>query len=560
MTGRRSLLLAATLLSCGGVGAAENGAVSPAPGTETVDKIFASRNKPDVPGCALGVVKDGRTLYSAGYGMANIEHGIRNGPNTVFHIASVSKQFTAFAIQLLAQDGKLSLDDDVRKYLPELHDFGTTITIRNLIHHTSGLRDQWALLALAGWRLEDVITEADILNLVWRQKELNFPPGQEELYSNTGYTLLGVIVKRVSGKSLREFAAERIFQPLRMQNTRFQDDYGFVVRNRASSYGRQPDGSYRYIALSYSNVGATSLFTTIEDLARWDQNFYDASVGGQALLANMHVKGKLTSGKEINYASALVIGEYRGLRTVEHGGGDAAFRTILLRFPEQRFSVITLCNAGDANPTMLARAVADVYLAKELAPKVDPTQAPKPVEVKVDAKILQTYVGAYELMPGFVLTITLEDGQLKSQATGRGGSRSSHPRRRISSPGLSTRKSRSSGRLQALPLPWSCSRTGAPRARLESLLSNPVRSSSTRTPATTTVPSSMWCMRRRCAKASFSCAIHAANRRRRPPPRTLSPPPTHSAPYAFSAKVLSHAAGSRSRMDACGTCASTGWN
>ena len=420
MPGRRNLLLA-VLLSCGpAVAAAQNGVVPPPTSTEAVDKIFAGWNKPDVPGCALGVVKDGRTLYSAGYGMANIEHGVRNGANTVFHIASVSKQFTAFSIQLLAQDGKLSLDDDIRKYLPELHDFGTTITIRNLIHHTSGLRDQWNLLALAGWRLEDVITEADILNLLWRQRELNFPPGQEELYSNTGYTLLGVIVKRVSGKSLREFAAERIFQPLKMQNTRFQDDYGFVVKNRASSYGRQPDGSYKYIALSFSNVGATSLFTTIEDLARWDQNFYDASVGGQALLANMHVKGKLTSGKEINYASALVIGEYRGLKTVEHGGGDAAFRTVLLRFPEQHFSVITLCNAGDANPSVLARSVADIYLAKELAPKIDPAQVPKPAEVKVNAKLLEAYVGAYELVPGFVLTITLEDGQLKSQATGQG--------------------------------------------------------------------------------------------------------------------------------------------
>jgi CubicO group peptidase (beta-lactamase class C family) len=393
-----------------------------APIQASIDNLFARWNKPNAPGCAFGVLKDGAWLHRGGYGLANIEHDARNSPTTVFHIASVSKQFTAFAIHLLAQEGKLSLDDDIRKYLPEMHDFGKTITIRHLIHHTSGLRDQWNLLTLAGWRMDDVITEEDILRLLQRQRALNFSPGDEELYSNTGYTLLAVIVKRVSGESFRQFTTRRIFEPLGMANTRFQDEYGFVIKHRASSYAPQPDGTYKYHALSYSNVGATSLHTTVEDLARWDANFYDMRVGDAALFANLHIKGKLNSGAEISYASALVHGEYRGLRTVEHGGGDAGFRTDLLRFPEQHWSAIVLCNAADANPGQLARSLADLYLAERMKPL--PTAAKKSEskskrEIKVSADTLAMYTGIYELMPGFTLTIAVDGGKPYVRGTGQ---------------------------------------------------------------------------------------------------------------------------------------------
>jgi CubicO group peptidase (beta-lactamase class C family) len=279
---------------------------------EQVDQLFTKWDKVETPGAAIAIIKDGKIIYSRGYGMANLEYDIPNTPATVFHIASVSKQFTAFAIYLLERENKLSLDDDVRRYLPELHDFGKAITIRQLLHHTSGLRDQWNLLALAGWRLEDVITQQDVLGLIWRQKELNFAPGEQMLYSNTGYTLLGLIVERVSGTSLSKFTQERIFQPLGMTHTHFQDDYGSLVKNRAYSYYTQ-EGGYKYIALSYSTVGPTSLFTTVEDLARWDQNFYDGRVGGEMVLDKMQAKGQLNNGRDINYASGLVIDEYRGL-------------------------------------------------------------------------------------------------------------------------------------------------------------------------------------------------------------------------------------------------------
>jgi len=385
-----------------------------------VDKVFAAWNKSTVPGCAVGALRDGQWLYSHGYGMADLEHGVPITPKTVFHIASVSKQFTAFAIYLLAQEGKLALDDDIRKYLPELHDFGKTITIRHLIHHTSGLRDQWVLLAMAGWRLEDVITESDILRLVWRQKELNFAPGDKELYSNTGYTLLGLIVKRVSGQSLREFAQKRIFKPLGMEHTHFHDEYGELVNARAYSYERQGEAAYRYIALSYSNVGATSLFTTVEDLALWDENFYTGRIGGKDLLAQMQIKGKLNDGREIGYASALVIGSYKGLKTVEHGGGDAGFRTDLLRFPDQHFSVITLCNAAESNPGGLARQVADIFLAANIVEiPSKPVVVPHPAEITIDPQKFDAYAGHYELEGGPSVSFWREGSQFFGKAMGQ---------------------------------------------------------------------------------------------------------------------------------------------
>ena len=306
----RTLVAARSLIALVAVASVATAQTTP---DRAADAIFAQWAKPGSAGCALGVLKDGKPLYVQGYGRADIEHAVPITASTVFHIASLSKQFTAFAIYLLEQEGRLSLDDDIRKYLPELHDFNTPITIRDLLHHTSGLRDQWNLLAMAGWRLEDVITQEDVVNLIWRQRELNFHPKDEFLYSNTGYTLLGLIVQRVSGKSLREFTDERIFAPLGMRSTHFHEHYGDLVDNRAYSYDRQPDARYVYVALSYSTVGPSSLFTTIDDLARWDENFYTGAVGGRDLLQKMQIKGHLNNGKEIEYASGLVVNEYRGL-------------------------------------------------------------------------------------------------------------------------------------------------------------------------------------------------------------------------------------------------------
>jgi CubicO group peptidase (beta-lactamase class C family) len=389
--------------------------------SKQVDILFAKWARRDTPGGALVVLKDGKIIYERGYGMANLEYGFPNTPTTIFHVASISKQFTAFSIHLLAQESKLSLDDDVRKYLPELHEFGKTITIRHLLHHTSGLRDQWGLVKLAGCRWEDVITEQDILDLVWRQSELNYTPGDEFLYCNTGYALLGEIVKRVSGRSLREFTQDRIFDPLGMNHTHFHDDYQELVANRAYSCHPYEKGGYQHSVLNYSNVGATGLFTTAEDLARWDDTFYNGSVGGPAVLAEMVKPGRLDSGKELDYASGLEIGTYRGLKTVEHSGEDAGFRADLLRFPEQRFSVIVLGNSSDMDESGIAHRVADVYLASSLTPVPAGARVRavvKPTEVWIDPRLLDAYVGDYQARPGFFFTITKENDRLAFQSTG----------------------------------------------------------------------------------------------------------------------------------------------
>jgi Beta-lactamase len=276
---------------------------------------------------------------------------------------------------MLAQQGKLSLDDDVRKYVSEVPDFGERITIRHLIHHASGLRDQWSLLEMAGWREDDVITEGDILDLISRQKALNFKPGDEHLYSNTGYTLLAVIVKRISGQSLRDFADANIFKPLGMTRTHFHDDHSMIVKDRTSAYQPRAGGELKVSIPVFDTYGATSLFTTVEDMAKWDQNFVDKKVGGEAVIGQMLTPGVLNSGKKLPYAFGLSIGEYKGLKTVGHGGSDAGYRADFVRFPDQRFSVVCLCNLSTANPSMLTRRVADIYLADQL--KQEPLK-PKP--------------------------------------------------------------------------------------------------------------------------------------------------------------------------------------
>ncbi len=359
-----------------------------------VDKVFERIDKPTSPGCALAVVREGRVVYARGYGMANLDHDIVITPSTVFHVASVSKQFTAAAILLLARDGKLSLDDDVRKYVPELPDFGTPITIRHLMHHTSGLRDQWELLILAGWRYSlDLITDDDVLQVMARQKDLNFRPGAEHVYCNTGYTLLATIVKRVSGQTFREFTAASLFKPLGMTRTFFRDDHAEIIKGQA--YGYVPDrDTFRLSVTNFDTAGATSLHTTVEDLALWDRNFYDGRVGGQDFLAALQKKGTLANGEELPYASGLMLGAYRGLPTVGHGGADAGYRADFLRFPDQRTSVICLCNLSSANPSELTRRVADIYLADKLGPAPTAATDVRPA-VSVTAEELARCAGLY---------------------------------------------------------------------------------------------------------------------------------------------------------------------
>jgi CubicO group peptidase (beta-lactamase class C family) len=360
-----------------------------------LDAVFADYHSTESPGCAVGVYQGDRIVAARAYGMANLDHDVPLTPSSVFHVASVSKQFTAAAILLLAQDGKLSLDDEVRKYVPELPDFGRRLTIRQLAHHTSGLRDQWSLLGLAGWRYSrDLITDDDVLWLLARQKDLNFEPGARHLYSNSGYTLMAQIVSRVSGQSFRAFTTERIFTPLGMHRTHFRDNFAEIVKGQAYGYARE-GGGFRLSVTNFDTAGATSLLTTVEDLAKWHANFDAPSVGGAALLDGLLQRGVLNGGEAIDYALGITHGTYRGLATVGHGGSDAGYRAAFLRFPEQRFGVAALCNVASANPTELTRRVADVYLEASLAPAPAAEAEDDVPEVALAAERLAALAGLY---------------------------------------------------------------------------------------------------------------------------------------------------------------------
>ena len=378
---------------------------TPQPDTKSqVDAVFAEYDRSDSPGCSLGVYRDGRIVYARGYGMANLELGVANSPQTVFDIGSTSKQFTAFSIQLLAREGKLSLDDDIRKWLPEIPDYskvtGKTITIRHLLHHTSGLRDYLVAMELSGMQEEDWTTEQDALDIIARQKGVNFPPGQEYLYSNTGFFLLGVIVKRASGQPLREFAAEHIFVPLGMRHTQFNELHTRIIPNRATGYQKQkpPAAAFGIEMSNWEQIGDGSVLTTVEDLQRWDENFYEPrnGVGDAKLMETMQEVGVLNSGKKITYASALVIGSFRGLPTVSHGGSWAGYRAQLMRFPKQHFSVACLCNLAQANPSRLASKVAEVYLGSQMTKEESKSkEAAGNVKLASPPKSLQALVGMY---------------------------------------------------------------------------------------------------------------------------------------------------------------------
>ncbi len=362
-----------------------------------IDSIFAAYDKRDSPGCAVAVQKNGHSLFAKGYGMASLEHDVPITPATAFYAASVSKQFTAFAVAMLAKQGKLSLDDDVRKWIPEVPDFGKTITIRQLIHHTSGLRDYFVLLRMTGWPADGPITEARFLDLVSRQKSLNFDPGTRHLYSNTGYVLLSILVERVSGQSLRDFADASIFRPLGMTNSHFRDDHTTLVKNRALAYSPQQNG-WRINVPGFDVVGDGGLFTTVEDLAKWAHNFDSRSVGGDDVLAQVLTRGRLTTGDSIRYAFGLSHGVNGGRAVIEHGGAYGGYRTHLVRFPDQRLSVATLCNAGTAIAAALGHRVASVFLGDRIASSGPSIPASTPASVpnlRLSRDQLTRYAGAY---------------------------------------------------------------------------------------------------------------------------------------------------------------------
>ena len=388
------------LVACMLALAASAAAAQQFPPNVAVDTLFRQWDRPGSPGCALGVIRDGRFVYQRGYGYANLDYDIPSSPHAVYYIGSDSKQFTAAAVALLALQGRIRLDDDIRRYFPELPDYGTPITVQELIYHTSGVRDMYVLMSLAGLRLEDVFTDADAMKLLARQKELNFKPGTEWSYSNSGYWLLGQLVKRVTGESLRVYADSAIFRPLGMTRTHFHDDPGHVMKDRAMSYEQDGKGGFRISYLqNFDKIGAGGLYSTIDDLAKWDENFYSHEVGGDTLQKLIHTRAILAGGDTLTYAFGNEVSSYRGLRTTEHGGAMMGYKAHILRFPDQRFTVMETCNLGSIDPGKLAHQVADVYLGALLQPaKAAPARerpTPPPAGWTPSADELAAFAGDY---------------------------------------------------------------------------------------------------------------------------------------------------------------------
>lgn len=391
-------------------------------GWPEVDAVFAAWNTPATPGCAIGVFRDGEIAYERGYGMADLEQDMPITPATVFYVGSVSKQFTAMAAGLAIQKGLLSADDPIRRWLPELPAYADAITVRQLVHHTSGLRDYNTLLSIAGRRGDEAFDNRAVLGMTARQRALNFEPGTEYLYSNTGYTLLATIVERATKTPFAAFADATIFKPLGMTASHFHTDAGRLVKRRAMGYQSGGGGALRLDSPSNERAGAGGVFTSVRELLSWDENFYTGRVGGKALVEQLQTSGTSSSGTLLNYGWGLRLATYRGLRTVEHAGALGGYRSHLMRFPERHTSVAVLCNAANG-AEMLARRVADVVLGPRFtqpspAPAAAPVRGPRAAAdaPAPDAAALSAYAGSYTSDEiDAVFTVAVTDGGLTLQ-------------------------------------------------------------------------------------------------------------------------------------------------
>ena len=389
---------AVALAGCGPASrATPAGSVGDGPSHPAVDAVFADLDR-DGPGAAVGVLLGGEVVHRAGYGVAHLDHGVPITSATVFDIASISKQFGAMSALLLEADGRLDLDEDVRAYVPELPDFGVRITPRHLIHHTSGIRDWVHVMSLAGLERSDVISFDRILRMLFEQRAVNFDPGAEYAYSNTGYNLLAKVVEARSGMSFREFTGRRIFEPLGMGRTHFSDDHLEVVPGRAESYAPEGGGGFARRPNQLTALASSSLNTTIDDFILWMRNYGTGEVGGEEMVRTMLEQGVLNDGETLAYAHGLTAGEYRGLPTFGHGGSWAGYRTNFVRFPDQDLSIAVFCNVSDCDPAGRALRVAEVFAGEAMGPAPEPTgtaeitDAPAPMPAEAQ---LREYAGRY---------------------------------------------------------------------------------------------------------------------------------------------------------------------
>ena len=378
--------------------------------SEAVDKIFTDWDNTHSPGSGLGIFKEGEIIYSRGYGMANLEYDIPNNSQSVFRIGSTSKQFTAASIILLVEKEKLSLDDTLDKFFPDFPDYAKQITVAHLLHHTSGIRDYLTLSFLKGLQDDDFFTDKDVMSWLINQSELNFKPGEEFVYSNSGYWLLGQIVNQVAEMSMADFAMKEIFKPLGMTQTHFHNDHTQIVKNRASGYAPINETEFQISMTTLDMIGDGGIFTSIDDIKKWDDAYYKSNVLSRDFWRLMTQQGKLNNDEIIDYASGLFISDYKGLKTVSHGGAFVGFRAELLRFPEQKFSVAIFANRGDASPSTMANMVADVFLSDKYIMDKKP-KANKEVPSKSNQEDIQysyeQMVGMYELSPGMTIKFTI---------------------------------------------------------------------------------------------------------------------------------------------------------
>ena len=379
-----------------------------------IDRIFSRWDSATLPGCTVGVSRDGRPLLTRAYGMADLEHGIANRPESIIEAGSLSKQFTAASVLLLVQQGKVALDDPARKYIPELPDYGTPLTVRHMLTHTSGLRDWGAVEGIVGWpRTSRAYTHAHVLDIVSRQRTTNFPPGSAYSYSNTGYNLAAVLVSRVSGKSFADFTREVLFEPLGMTRTSWRDDFTRVVRDRSIAYDVSPSGAVA-MDMPFENVhGNGGLLTTVGDLLKWNENAVHAKVGGRSLIDLQRETMRLTGGEKIEYAFGLRVSSWKGVPEVSHSGATAGYRAWLAQYPTKQLSVAVLCNAGNAGGPGLGHQMADLFLdVKAAAPSAE--SAPVVAEAQ-----LREIAGLYRAKRRIeVLTVELRGNELRIPGPG----------------------------------------------------------------------------------------------------------------------------------------------
>lgn len=381
-----------------------------------MDQLLKEWENKDKPGMAVAIIQNNQVMYKKAVGMANLAYGIPIDYTTRFHVGSISKQFAAFAILLLEEKNKLSLSDDIRKHLPALPQYRHQVTIRHLLNHTSGIRDNGDLLRLVGAKEADEVTFGEMLRLVQQQKELNFVPGSAYEYCNAGYMLLAKIVENISQKSFTDFVSKNILKPLHMSHTTVFDAPRKIVKKLAPSYYSTNNKKFRKSNLNFAVYGATGIITSLDDLCKWAMNFYQPKVGSSALFKKMKERGILNNGDTLRYALGQEIKTYKGLECVYHGGGIASYRAYLMRFPAQKFAIVILSNAQNSGLFILknVKQMADWYLKKDL---IEPRKVKSEKKTVANKELLQAYVGSYQIQPGLIFMVKRVKNTLQVKIT-----------------------------------------------------------------------------------------------------------------------------------------------